>query len=102
MINFIFGMQMNIEAFYNLILTFWLCITRHTQSTQNKFAYLCSISRKAWVMKLIFFFFLPPDKDKNSLQIDSITSGVHSQTCLKYPKQQVYNLFRISQGKHKG
>ena len=49
-----------------------------------------------------FFFFLPPDKDKNSLQIDSITSGVHSQTCLKYPKQQVYNLFRISQGKHKG
>ena len=102
MINFIFGMQMNIEAFYNLILTFWLCITRHTQSTQNKFAYLCSISRKAWVMKLIFFFFLPPDKDKNSLQIDSITSGVHSQTSLKYPKQQVYNLFRISQGKHKG
>ena len=49
-----------------------------------------------------FFFFLPPDKDKNSLQIDSITSGVHSQTCLKYPKQQVYNLFRISQEKHKG
>ena len=102
MINFIFGMQMNIEAFYNLILTFWLCITRHAQSTQNKFAYLCSISRKAWVMKLIFFFFLPPDKHKNSLQIDSITSGVHSQTCLKYLKQQVYNLFGISQGKHKG
>ena len=48
-----------------------------------------------------FFFFLPPDKDKNSLQIDSITSGVHSQTCLKYPKQQVYNLFRISQEKQK-
>ena len=49
-----------------------------------------------------FFFFLPPDKHKNSLQIDSITSDVHSQTCLKYLKQQVYNLFGISQGKHKG
>ena len=57
MINFIFGMQMNIEVFYNLILKFWLIIIRYAQSTQNKFAYLCSISRKAWVKKLIFFFF---------------------------------------------
>ena len=53
--NFTFGMQINMEVFYKLILSFWLCITRHVQSTQNKFAYLCSISRKAWVMKLIFY-----------------------------------------------
>ena len=38
-----------------MILSFWLCITRHAQSTQNKFACLYSISRKAWVMKLIFY-----------------------------------------------
>ena len=38
-----------------MILSFWLCISRHAQSTQNKFAYLCSISRKAWAMKLIFY-----------------------------------------------
>ena len=37
-----------------MILSFWLCITRHAQSTQYKFAYLCSISRKARTMKLIF------------------------------------------------
>ena len=38
-----------------MILSFWLCITRHAQSTQNKFTYFCSISRKAWAMKLIFY-----------------------------------------------
>ena len=55
MMDVIFGMQIKIEVFYKLILSFWLCITRHSQSTQNKFAYLCSISRKPWAMKLIFY-----------------------------------------------
>ena len=55
MMKFIFGMQINIEVFYKLILLFWLCVTRHPWITQNKkFAYLRNISRKAWVMKLIF------------------------------------------------
>ena len=40
MMNFIFGIQINIKVFYNLILSFWLCIARHDQSTQNRFAYL--------------------------------------------------------------
>ena len=49
MMKFIFGMQINIEVFYKLILSFWVCATRHAQSTRNKkFAYLCNISRKAW------------------------------------------------------
>ena len=38
-----------------IVSSFWLCITRHAQSTKNNFAYLCSISKKAWVMKLIFY-----------------------------------------------
>ena len=42
------------EALYKLILSFWVCVTRYVQSTQNKFAYLCNTSRKAWEMKLIF------------------------------------------------
>ena len=38
-----------IEVFFKSILIFWVCATRHVQSTQNKkFAYLCNISRKAW------------------------------------------------------
>ena len=35
MMKFIFGMQINIEVFYKLILPFWMCVTRHAQSTQN-------------------------------------------------------------------
>ena len=45
--------------------------------------------------------FLPADKHKNFLQIDSITLGVHDQTCPKHPKQQFYNIFAIYQGKRK-
>ena len=46
--------------------------------------------------------FLPADKHKNFLQVDSITLGVCSQGCPKYLKQQVYNISAISQGKHEG
>ena len=40
MMNFTFGMQVNIEVFDKLILSFWVSVTRHVLSTQNKFAYL--------------------------------------------------------------
>ena len=35
MIKCIFGMQINIKVFYKLILSFWVCATRHAQITQN-------------------------------------------------------------------
>ena len=55
MTKFIFGMQVNVKVFCKLILSFWMCVTSHPQSTQNKkFIYLCNISRKLWEMKLIF------------------------------------------------
>ena len=54
MMKFIFGLQRNIEIFDNLILFFWVCIARNAQSTQNKLAYLCNISRKTCGMKLFF------------------------------------------------
>ena len=53
MMKFIFCI-INIEVFYKLILSFWLCVTRHAESNKNKFAYLCNISIKVWGMKLIF------------------------------------------------
>ena len=28
-------MQINIEVFYKLILSFWVCVARHAQSIQN-------------------------------------------------------------------
>ena len=44
--NLLFGMQINIEVFYKLILSFWLGVIRHVQSTQNNFSYLCNNPRK--------------------------------------------------------
>ena len=44
--------------------------------------------------------FLLADKDKSFVQVDSITLGVYKKACPKYPKQQVHNIFAISQGKH--
>ena len=35
MINFIFGVQINIKDFYKLILSFLVRVTTHPQSTQN-------------------------------------------------------------------
>ena len=46
--------------------------------------------------------FLPADKHKNFLQGDGIILGMCSQACPKYPKQQVYNISAISQGKREG
>ena len=45
--------------------------------------------------------FLLADKHKKFLQIDNITLGVHGQACTKHPKQQLYNIFAIPQGKRK-
>ena len=96
MMKFIFCMQINIEVFWKVILSFWVSVTMHAQSTQNKFVYLCNISIKAWGVKLIFCLQI----NTSFLQDDSITLGVISQTGRKYQKQSVYNIFAISQGKH--
>ena len=48
------------------------------------------------------FDFLPAYKQKGFLQVDSITLRVHSHACLNNQKQQVYNIFVISQGKREG
>ena len=52
-----FGMQINIKAFYKLVLSFWVGVTRHVESTQNKmFSYLCNISRS---LSFTFLWSLP-------------------------------------------
>ena len=103
----IFCLQINAKIFYKLIVSRWVCIARHAQSTQNtKFNNIFVISKEV--------DFLPTDKCKSFLQVDSITLGLHSQACPKYPKHYVYNIFVISKenlkeehdflptGKHKG
>ena len=96
MVNFTFTMQINIEVFYKLMLSLWVCLTRHAQSTENKFAYL-AISREKHGDEINF---LPVDKYENSLQIDTmILMGMvkHFQSSqnsklemfLQYLKQEV-------------
>ena len=49
---FIFYLQINTKVVYKVVVSFWMCITRLSQSTQiNKFA----ISLKIGRMKLIFY-----------------------------------------------
>ena len=80
--KFIFGMQINIEIFYKLILSFWVCATRHAQNTQNKkFGYLCNISRKAceWGGRGGGGGeddFLPANENESFVQVDSITMSL--------------------------
>ena len=95
---------MNYEVYFlhgdkHWILSFWVSVTRHSQSTQNKFAYLCNISIKAWGMKLSFCLQI---NTKVFYKMVASLLGVISQTGLKYQKQSVYNNFAISQGKHEG
>ena len=47
-------------------------------------------------VKLIF---LPANKHESFLQFDNITLSLLRQACPKYPNQEVYNIFVISQGK---
>ena len=93
-INVIFGMHINIEVYCKLILSFWVYVNRHAQLTQNKFTYFCNISKNAWGMKLIFCL----QFSKGILRVDSMKLSVCSQVCPKYSKQQLYNIFVVSQG----
>ena len=58
-----------------------------------KFLHIFAISQKKNMGDKVDF--LPADKHKKFLQDDSITLGVHSQACPKYPKQQVCSIFAI-------
>ena len=60
--NFIFGMQINIEVFYKLMLSFWVFVTRHAQSTQNNL-HVPQYLQKSIGDKV---HFLPADKQKLS------------------------------------
>ena len=90
-------MEINIEVFYKLILSFWVCVSSHVQSSQNKkFTYLCN-SPKNVGNKL---YFLTTNKYENFLQIDNVNLDVHNlpsqitlnnkfAISLQYPKENV-------------
>ena len=72
-------MQINNEVLYELILSFWVCIARHAQ--------IPKIRSLQYLQKNMGdeVDFLPADKHESLIHCGSITLGVHSQTCPKYP-----------------
>ena len=84
MMKFIFGMQINIEIFYRLILSFRVCVARHAQITRNnKFAMSLQYLKENVKDEVDF---LPADKHQSVLQIHTIILGVGGQACPNYPK----------------
>ena len=65
MLKGFFGMQVNIEVFCKLI-SFWVCATRHDQSTQHKFAHIFAISPEKERGGGGEVVFLPANKQKFS------------------------------------
>ena len=83
MMKFIFDLEINMEVFYMLMLSFWVCVTRHAQSTQNnQFAISLQYLKKDVSDELDF---LHADKHKGLLQIDTMTL---MEICRHYQKSQ--------------
>ena len=57
MIKFIFAMQVNMEVFYKLILSFWVCVVTHAQSAKKRSLDISAISPKS-IGDDVFFFCL--------------------------------------------
>ena len=83
MMKCIFGVQINIEVFYKLIVPFWVCIPKHAQRTQIRSFISLQYLQKNMENEVDF---LPVDEHKTFLQFDNITLDVQSQAYPKYPK----------------
>ena len=80
----IFCLQINTKNFYKLIVSLWVCIDRHAQSTENNklqisFQYLKENVKDEGD-------FLPPDKHQRFLQSNTGILGVCDEACPNYPK----------------
>ena len=86
----IFCLQINVKGFFKLALSFYVCVARHVQITQNnKVAISLQYLKKKVSGKVDF---LHADKHESLLKIDTLR-----QAFQKFPKYQVCNIFTISQ-----
>ena len=80
-VKLIFCLQINTNVFYKLLLSLWVCLARHAQTTQNnKFAISLQYLKKELSDEVDY---LHGDKHESLLQIDSmILMGMvkHSQS----------------------
>ena len=75
----IFCMKINAEVFFKLIVSLWVSVARHTQSTQNNKLAISMQYLKQNVNDEVDF--LPEDKHQRFLQIDTTILGVCAQAC---------------------
>ena len=78
-----FLLQINMKVFCKLIVSLWVCIARHAQSTQNNKLAISLQYLKQNVKDEVNV--LPADKQKRFPQIDTIILGVQDQAC---PRQR--------------
>ena len=72
--KFIFGMKINMDIIYKLILSLWVCVARHAQSTQsNKFVISLQYLKENVNDEVDS---LPANKHQRFLQSDTIILGV--------------------------
>ena len=72
------------KVLYKLIVSLWVYLARHAQSTQNnKFAISLQYLKENVNNKVDF---LPTDKHQSFLQIDTSILGVCGQACPNYPE----------------
>ena len=80
-----FCLQMNTKVFFKMIVSLYVYVARHAQSTQsNKFAISLQYIKKNMKGEVDF---LPAGKPQKFLQIDTIILGVCSQACSNFPKK---------------
>ena len=69
-VKLIFCLQINTNVFYKLLLSLWVCLARHAQTTQNnKFAISLQYLKKELSDEVDF---LHADKHESLLQIDTM------------------------------
>ena len=84
---------MSITVYYKSILSFLVSVARHVEGTQNnKCEMPLNISKRNWVMKLIF---LHADKYEHLTQVDRITFCGFGQACPKYPGKFALSLWHL-------
>ena len=78
-IKLIFCMRINAEVFFKLLVSLWVCVARHTQSTENNKLVISMQYPKQNVNDEVDF--LPEDKHQRFLKIDTIILGLCAQAC---------------------
>ena len=82
-LKLIFCLQISKNVFFKMIVSSWVCLARHAQSTQEKFTIPLKYIKENVKDEVDFW---PADKRRTFLQCDTTIWGVCGQTYANYPK----------------